>query len=70
MDGPAVVKFEKTLASGVELVIHVGPEPKLILTAFNRLSGKIMKQLKSRTDRLGRRVLPSISRNHWLARCR
>jgi [acyl-carrier-protein] S-malonyltransferase len=60
--------LEKTLASGVELVIHVGPEPKLITTAFNRLSGKIMKQLKSRhLDRLGWRVLPSISRNHWLA---
>ena len=61
--------IEHTLASGVELVIHVGPEPRLIPTAFERLSGKIMRQLKSRhLDRLGRRVLPSISRNHWLAR--
>ncbi len=61
--------LEHTLASGAELIIHVGPEPKLIPTAFDRLSGKIMKQLKSRhLDRLGRRVLPSISRNHWLAR--
>ena len=61
--------MEHTLASGADLVIHVGPEPKLIPMAFERLSGKIMKQLKSRhLDRLGRRVLPSISRNHWLAR--
>ena len=61
--------LEHTLASGAELIIHVGPEPKLIPMAFDRLSGKIMKQLKSRhLDRLGRRVLPSISRNHWLAR--
>jgi [acyl-carrier-protein] S-malonyltransferase len=61
--------MENTLASGVELVIHVGPEPKLIPTAFERLSGRIMKQLKStHLDRLGRRVLPSISRSHWLAR--
>jgi [acyl-carrier-protein] S-malonyltransferase len=61
--------IEHTLASGAELVIHVGPEPRLVPTAFDRLSGKIMKQLKSRhLDRLGRRVLPSISRNHWLAR--
>ncbi len=61
--------IEHTLASGAELVIHVGPEPKLIPTAFERLSGKVMKQLKSRhLDSLGRRVLPSISRNHWLAR--
>jgi len=61
--------IEHTLASGAELVIHVGPEPKLIPAAFERLSGKVMKQLKSRhLDSLGRRVLPSISRNHWLAR--
>ena len=61
--------MEHTLSSGADLVIHVGPEPKLIPMAFERLSGKVMKQLKSRhLDRLGRRVLPSISRNHWLAR--
>jgi [acyl-carrier-protein] S-malonyltransferase len=61
--------MEQTLASGVELVIHVGPSPKLIPTAFDRLSGRIMKQLKSRyLDGLGRRVLPSISRSQWLAR--
>ena len=64
--------IEHTLGSGVDLVIHVGPEPKLIPTTFERLSGKVMKQLKNRhLDSLGRRVLPSISRNHWLARsCR
>jgi [acyl-carrier-protein] S-malonyltransferase len=61
--------IEHTLASGAELVIHVGPEPKLIPMAFERLSGKVMKQLKSRhLDSLGRRVLPSISRHHWLTR--
>ena len=61
--------MEHTLASGADLVLHVGPEPKLIPSAFERLSGKVMKQLKSRhLDSLGRRVLPSISRNHWLAR--
>ena len=61
--------LEKTLAAGVELVIHVGPAPRLIPTTFERLSSRIMKQLKSRhLDRLGRRVIPSISRNHWLTR--
>jgi [acyl-carrier-protein] S-malonyltransferase len=61
--------MERTLASGAELIIHVGPEPKLIPAAFERLSGKVMKQLKNRhLDSLGRRVLPSISRNAWLAR--
>lgn len=61
--------IEHTLASGADLVIHVGPEPKLIPTAFERLSGKVMKQLKSRhLDSLGRRVLPSIGRHPWLTR--
>ena len=61
--------MEHTLASGADLVVHVGPEPKLIPMAFDRLSGKIMKQLKTKhLDSLGRRVLPSISRSHWLAR--
>ncbi len=46
--------LENTLASGAELVIHVGPEPKLLTTCFDRLSHRIMKQLKMRhLDRLG-----------------
>jgi len=61
--------MEHTLASGAELVIHVGPEPKLLTTCFDRLSHKIMKQLKMRhLDRLGSSVIPSISRNGWLTR--
>jgi [acyl-carrier-protein] S-malonyltransferase len=61
--------MEKTLGSGVDLVIHVGPEPKLIPAVFDRLSSRILKQLKSRhLDRLGRRVFRSISRHHWLSR--
>ena len=52
--------MEHTLASGAELVIHVGPEPKLLTTCFDRLSHKIMKQLKMRhLDRLGSSVIPS-----------
>jgi len=61
--------MENTLASGVEFVIHVGPEPKLVPTMFDRLSSRVMKQLKSRhLDRLGSSVIPSIGRNHWLTR--
>jgi [acyl-carrier-protein] S-malonyltransferase len=61
--------LEKTLSSGVDLVIHVGPEPKLIPTTFDRLSARILKQLKQRhLERLGSSVIPSISRNHWLTR--
>jgi [acyl-carrier-protein] S-malonyltransferase len=61
--------LEHTLASGAELVIHVGPDPKLLTTCFDRLSHKIMKQLKMRhLDRLGSSVIPSISKNGWLTR--
>jgi [acyl-carrier-protein] S-malonyltransferase len=60
---------EHTLASGAELVVHVGPEPKLLTTCFDRLSHRIMKQLKMRhLDRLGSSVIPSISKNGWLTR--
>ncbi len=61
--------IENALASGVELVIHVGPEPKLIPTTFDRLSHRIMKQLRLRhLERLGSSVIPSIGRNRWLTR--
>jgi [acyl-carrier-protein] S-malonyltransferase len=61
--------MEHTMASGAELVIHVGPEPKLFPTGFERLSHRIMKQLKMRhLDRLGSSVIPSLSRNGWLNR--
>jgi [acyl-carrier-protein] S-malonyltransferase len=61
--------MEHTLASGAELVIHVGPDPKLLTTCFDRLSHKVMKQLKMRhLDRLGSSVIPSISKNGWLTR--
>jgi [acyl-carrier-protein] S-malonyltransferase len=61
--------LETTLSSGVDLVVHAGPDPKLIPSTFDRLGNRIMKQLKSRhLDRLGRRVIPRISRNHWLTR--
>ena len=38
-------------------------------TGFDRLSNRIMKQLKMKhLDRLGSSVIPSISRNSWLTR--
>jgi [acyl-carrier-protein] S-malonyltransferase len=61
--------MENALASGAEIVLHVGPEPKLFPTGFDRLSHRIMKQLKMKhLDRLGSSVIPSISRNSWLTR--
>jgi [acyl-carrier-protein] S-malonyltransferase len=62
--------IENTLSSGVDLIIHVGPEPKLLPSIFDRLSARIMKQLKSRHlgGVLGSTVIPSISRNPWITR--
>jgi len=61
--------MENTLASGAEIVLHVGPDPKLFPMGFDRLSNRIMKQLKMRhLDRLGSSVIPSLSRNSWLNR--
>jgi [acyl-carrier-protein] S-malonyltransferase len=61
--------MENALASGADIVIHAGPEPKLFPTGFDRLSNRIMKQLKMKhLDRLGSSVIPSISRNSWLTR--
>ena len=67
---PAVVgRHGEHPGLGAEIVIHVGPEPKLFPTGFDRLSNRIMKQLKMRhLDRLGSSVIPSISRNSWLTR--
>ncbi len=61
--------MKHTLSSGVELVIHVGPEPRLLPAGFERLSDRIKKQMRRRhLDRLGNSLFPSISRNRWLNR--
>jgi len=61
--------MKHTLASGVELVIHVGPEPRLFPTGFERISDKVKKQMRRRhLDRLSTSLFPSISRNPWLNR--
>jgi [acyl-carrier-protein] S-malonyltransferase len=61
--------MKHTLASGVENIIHVGPEPRLFFSGFERLSDKIKKQMRRRhLDRLSHSLFPSISRNRWLNR--
>jgi [acyl-carrier-protein] S-malonyltransferase len=61
--------MENTLASGAELVVHVGPEPRLLTTGFERLGHRIMKQLKTaHMERLGSSLIPSIGRSRWLNR--
>lgn len=58
-----------TLAAGVEVVVHVGPDPNLIPATFKRLSENVTAQLKGRSpNRLGLRALSRIARRRtWLA---
>jgi len=60
---------ETTLHADVELVIHTGPEPKLFSSTFERLSHRVVKQLRhSHLEGLTSSVIPSISRQAWLLR--
>jgi [acyl-carrier-protein] S-malonyltransferase len=55
------------LAMGVEIVIHVGPDPNLIPATFKRLSDNVSAQVGSRTmSLLGTSALRGIVRRPWL----
>jgi [acyl-carrier-protein] S-malonyltransferase len=58
----------RTLASGVETVIHVGPAPNLIPATFKRLSEDVRGQLAGRSPAsLGLRAVSCMVRRPWLA---
>jgi [acyl-carrier-protein] S-malonyltransferase len=58
----------RTLAVGVETVIHVGPAPTLIPATFKRLSEDIRGQLAGRSPAsLGLRAVSCMVRRPWLA---
>lgn len=57
------------IASGVELVIHLGPDPNLIPATFERLTTDITGQLGSGfLTRLGRRMMTQMARRPWLTK--
>lgn len=59
----------QTLASGVEIVVHVGPDPNLIPATFKRISDNVAAQSTERTwSGLGLRAISSIMRRPWLTR--
>jgi [acyl-carrier-protein] S-malonyltransferase len=59
----------ESLAAGVDLYIHVGPDPKMIPATFSRLSNNVSKHVGSRAlSRLGHGMIDGWSRNAWLAR--
>jgi [acyl-carrier-protein] S-malonyltransferase len=59
----------ETLASGVEVVIHVGPDPNLVPATFKRISDNVAEQLAGRSwNSLGLRAFSHIVRRQWLTR--
>ncbi len=61
---------DKTLASGVETIIHVGPEPNVFPDTFKRIATNVATQLDARPfARFGVRAMQTvIRRRSWLQR--
>jgi [acyl-carrier-protein] S-malonyltransferase len=61
---------DKTLASGVETIIHVGPEPNIFPDTFKRIALNVTTQLEGRPfARFGVRAMSRIlGRRTWLQR--
>lgn len=56
------------LESGVDLVVHVGPEPNLIPNTMNRLSQNVLDQMsRGIIGRFGKSVFRGIARRQWLS---
>jgi len=62
--------INELLALGVDLIIHVGPEPNLIPATFKRLSDNVNIQLNrwSFNNSLGRRAMSGLVSRPWLAK--
>jgi [acyl-carrier-protein] S-malonyltransferase len=57
----------ETLMAGVNLVVHVGPEPNLIPATFKRLSDNVSEQLSGKTWKsFGLRAASHMVRRAWL----
>jgi [acyl-carrier-protein] S-malonyltransferase len=52
-----------TLAEGIELVVHVGPEPNLIPATYKRVSDNVQAATK---ERFGLRAVQAVMRQSWL----
>lgn len=55
------------LASGVQCIIHVGPEPNLVPATFQRLADNVQQQKRSGVTGLSIRALRQIANRPWLA---
>lgn len=52
-----------TLSSGIDAIVHVGPQPNIIPATFKRLAANVESQTKGR---IGMRALSNIVRRPWL----
>jgi [acyl-carrier-protein] S-malonyltransferase len=61
--------INELLQGGIELVMHVGPDPNLIPATFKRLSDNVRQQLSgSSLNSLGLRAMSGLARRAWLAK--
>lgn len=57
------------LAQGIELVIHVGPDPNLLPNTFKRLSDNVAAELAGRTWRnIGMRAVSNMMSRPWISK--
>lgn len=57
------------LSQGIELVIHVGPDPNLLPSTFKRLSDNVTAELAGRTWRnFGMRAVSNMMSRPWIAK--
>lgn len=57
----------ETMNSGVDLIVHVGPEPNMIPDTLNRIATNVKSQVGANFfARVGRRVMTSMARRAWL----
>jgi [acyl-carrier-protein] S-malonyltransferase len=61
--------IDRTLAMGVDVVVHVGPRPNLIPATFTRLGNNVKAHLGNKyMQMLGRGVASGLGRHSWLSR--
>jgi [acyl-carrier-protein] S-malonyltransferase len=58
----------ETLASGAKAVLHVGPEPNVVMATFTRLSENVRQQTNGKTfDSYRNRAMSGLVQRPWLA---
>jgi [acyl-carrier-protein] S-malonyltransferase len=62
--------INELLTMGIDLMLHIGPEPNLVPATFTRISDNVNAQLNrwSFKSNLGRRAVTGIVRRPWLAK--